>query len=54
VVSTINALRSEVSNLGDKVGKLQVVMDTGVLVGQIATPIDEALGRKAYLRERGV
>lgn len=54
VISTILSIRQDISNLSEQVGKMQVVMDTGALVGQISSPIDNLLGRKAYLRERGV
>lgn len=54
VVRSIGLLREDLSTLKEKVGNLQVVMDTGALVGQIANPIDSALGRKTLYRGRGI
>lgn len=54
VVGVINQLREDVTDLNSKVGNLQVVMDTGALVGQISQPINNRLGRQAIRRGRGV
>ena len=34
--------------------RMQVVLDTGTLVGQIADPLDAALGQKQTFRGRGI
>lgn len=54
VVSAINTLRNEVGALSQLIGKLQVVMDTGALVGQLTVPMDEALGRQLVYGNRGM
>ena len=54
VVSAINTLRDEVGALSQMVGKLQIVMDTGALVGQLTVPMDEALGRQLVYGNRGM
>lgn len=54
MVETLNGVRNDLDELYSVVGNLKVVMDTGALVGQIATPIDYALGRNVRLSGRGV
>ena len=53
-IGAINSLNSEVSTLKDAINGMQVVMDSKALVGQIATPMDKALGRKAMAGRRKV
>lgn len=52
-VAAINNLNGEVSTLKDAINGMQVVIDGRALVGQIATPMDKALGRKAMAGRRG-
>ncbi len=54
LITTILSVRKDINDLSDKVGQMQIVMDTGALVGQISSPLDSLLGRRSYLRERGV
>lgn len=54
VVKELRQLREDMSELGDRVGKLQVVLDSGTLVGEIAQPMDHALGHRATLKGRRV
>lgn len=53
VVSEISALRDDISQLQDAMTNLQVVMNTGALVGQIVEPMDIALGSRALRNRRG-
>lgn len=53
-IGAINSLQGEVSTLKDAIKGMQVVIDGKALVGQIATPMDKALGRKAMAGRRGV
>lgn len=55
VVSELKSLRSEVVEMGEKMAKLQVVLDTGEFVGAISDPLDSSFGTKysRNLRERG-
>lgn len=53
VIKEINNLRKDISQLSDTVGRMKIVMDTGELVGAIATPIDRALGRQSVYIKRG-
>lgn len=52
VVDAIGALRQDVNTMGMQMNNLQVVMDSGALVGQIARPMDAALGSRMIRRER--
>jgi len=53
VVREIGALRSDISGLQDAISKMQIVMNTGALVGQLVEPMDKALGAKALYNSRG-
>lgn len=53
VVREIGALRDDISELQMAMTNLQVVMNTGALVGQLVEPMDKALGSKALLKNRG-
>lgn len=48
-----SGLSNKLTELTSKVGNLQVVMDTGTLVGQITGPLDTALGTKISRNTRG-
>ena len=52
VVSEIARLRSEVAALNGVINGMRVVMDTGALVGSIAVPMNQALGRQAVYDRR--
>lgn len=53
VVNEIGQLRNDISKLQSAMTNLQVVMNTGALVGQIVDPIDSALGMKSLMNTRG-
>lgn len=53
-IGAINSLQGEVSTLKDTINGMQVVIDGRALVGQIATPMDKALGKKALAGRRGI
>ena len=52
VVTAIGELREDVYYLGDMLSKMKVVMDSGALVGAIATPMNAALGEQMIRRGR--
>lgn len=52
-VNAITSLQGEIATLKDNINGMQVVIDSRALVGQIATPMDKALGRKALAGRRG-
>lgn len=54
VVDAITAMRGDISSLSDAVQRMQIVMDTGTLVGAIAPSMDSALGRRAVYAGRGI
>lgn len=54
VVDAITAMRGDISSLSDAVQRMQIVMDTGTLVGAIAPSMDNALGRRAVYAGRGI
>jgi hypothetical protein len=54
VVSAISSLQGDVVELADAIRKMQIVMDTGTLVGSILEPVDSALGQKVIYKGRGI
>lgn len=54
VVAAINELNSHMDGQIEALSNLQVVMNTGALVGQIKRPLDRRLGEMAGYRERGI
>lgn len=54
VVDAIGELRTDVEALNTNMSKLQVVMDTGALVGEITVPMDKSLGRQVMYGRRGI
>ena len=53
VVREIGNLRDDILQLQSAMTNLQVVMNTGALVGQLVDPIDSALGMKSLMNTRG-
>lgn len=53
IVDALTLLNGDVNKLNENMASMQIVMDTGALVGQMAQPMDNALGRRQYLRGRG-
>ena len=53
VVEAIDSLKSDLADLVDRVSQLQVVMDTGELVGAISPEMDRSLGVAAMMKRRG-
>ncbi len=54
VVNAIGELRNDIRIMADVMGKMQVVMDTGALVGTIVRPMDSALGQLSIYKKRGI
>ena len=48
----LQGLRRDMAQLSERMGRMQVRMDTGALVGTLADPMDTALGRKVAIRGR--
>ena len=53
VVSAITGIRNDIQALEETITNLQMVMDTGAVVGALAGPMDNALGRRALHVGRG-
>lgn len=54
ITSAIDSLRNDFNNLSSKLEQMQIVMDTGALVGAIAPNMDNALGGLAKMNRRRV
>ena len=53
VVAEIQALREDMDYMTDELSNMQIVMDTGALVGSTVGAYDQALGRRSIYSERG-
>lgn len=53
VVGELRALREEMSYMQEAISNMQIVMDTGALVGSTVDAYDEAFGRRAVYGRRG-
>lgn len=54
IVNAINELRGDVTTLNEEMKNMQVVMDSGQLVGSIGRRMDSYLGRTEQYRGRGI
>lgn len=54
IVQELRSLRSDMAEMTDTIGKMKLVLDTGTLVGQLAEPMDSALGRRMTYKGRGI
>ncbi len=54
LTSAIDSLRSDFNDMASKLERMQVVLDSGALVGEIAPDMDSALGGLARMNRRGV
>lgn len=54
IIGSINNLRDEMSMYNESLKNLQIVMDSGQLVGAITPGMDQALGQRQNLALRGV
>lgn len=54
LISAIDSLRSDFNDMTSKLERMQVVLDSGALVGEIAPDMDSALGGLAKMNRRGV
>lgn len=54
VVNEINRLRGDISTLSTAIQRMQIVMDSGALVGAISSDMDNALGQQLAYAGRGI
>lgn len=52
MVDTILGMSDQIASLGEAIQQMQIVMDTGALVGQIAGEMDKRLGARAIAQAR--
>ena len=53
IVNAIASVNERISDLGEKLANMQVILDSGALVGQIAGDMDKNLGERTILKGRG-
>ena len=53
IVEELRSLREDKADMKDRMKRMQVVMDTGRLVGELAEPMDNALGQRVTRKGRG-
>lgn len=53
VITEVRTLKDEIARLANELTNMQMVLDTGALVGNMVDPLDEALGVRAIRRSRG-
>lgn len=53
IIEEVRTLRSEMAEMTERMERMRVVLDTGTLVGEMAGPMDNALGQRATRRGRG-
>lgn len=54
VVRELRELRGDMAAMSDTIGKLKIVLDTGTLVGEMAGPMNAALGQRLVYEGRGI
>lgn len=53
IVNAIMSVNGRINELGERLSKMQVVLNSGALVGQIAGDMDRTLGERTMLKGRG-
>ena len=53
IVNAIGNVNNQIEELGQRIARMQVVLDSGALVGQIAGDIDKTLGERTIMKGRG-
>ena len=54
ILAEIRGLREDLDDLGEYISGIQMVTDTGALVGQLAGPLDRELGARTIYARRGI
>ena len=52
VVEEVRSLKGAMADMTSQISKMQVVLDSNVLVGEMVTPLDNALGSRAARSRR--
>ena len=53
IVNAIGDVNNRIEELGQRITRMQVVLDSGALVGQIAGDMDKTLGERTIMKGRG-
>lgn len=53
LLNEVSMLREDMATMSYNIANMKMVMDTGALVGQLAGPMDTALGKRAALTRKG-
>lgn len=54
MLDRMSSIEARIYEVGTAISQMQVVMDSGALVGEIAAPMDKALGQRMVYAKRGV
>ena len=54
IVEALRILHEDMEDLQEEMSEMQIVLDTGALVGEMAGPMDDELGRRMTWRGRGM
>ena len=54
LITELRALREDVNDMTDEIANMQMVLDTGVLVGEISSQVDYSLGTASIRKKRGI
>lgn len=54
VIQELRSLRSDMADMTQRIERMRIVLNTGALVGEMAGPMDDALGQKVIHRRRGL
>lgn len=54
VVQELRSLRGEMADMSARLERMQIILDTGTLVGELADPMDSILGQKQAYKGRGI
>lgn len=54
IVNEIRSLSDRMDALGDAISNMQIILDTGVLVGETSAAMDDQLGVRAMRKRRGI
>ena len=53
IIGAISSVNNRIDALGEKMASMQIVLNSGALVGQIAGDMDRNLGQRTIMRGRG-
>ena len=54
IVSTIEGVRKDITVLGERIENLEMVMDSGEVVGALTPKMDKSLGKRIARKNRGI